>query len=283
MRGIRIVTPMVFACAMVQSSVLAAQQWRTLDASRQLRDTGAHEVRVRYGAGRLQLRPTSDPVLYSMSLRYDEDNGRPIHEYDTLRHRLTVGLTNQSFRLARHSRESMKSDLRLDLSPKVPVDLELDVGAAQADIDLGGLAVRDARIRIGASSSGLDFSAPNKAHLRSLDIDVGAASFLGRNLGNANASEMQIRSGVGSVTLDFSGEWTEDMSLDADVALGRLEIRVPSNVGVRVDLHRVLASFDRHGLVKRGNAYYSENWETARHKLRIRAATTFGAVEVRQR
>jgi hypothetical protein len=282
MHGRRITTIALFA-TVVQTSSGAAQQWRTLDASRQLRDTGAHQVRVQYGAGRLEVRPSADPVLYSMSLRYDEENGRPVHEYDPNRRRLTVGLTDQSFRFARHSRESMKSDLRLALSPQVPVDLDLNVGAAKADMDLGGLSVRDARIRIGASSSVLDFSAPNKTELRSLDVDVGAASFTAHNLGNANTTEMQVRSGVGSVTLDFGGEWRNDMSLDADVALGKLEIRVPSDVGVRVDVHRVLASFDRHGLVKRGNAYYSENWETARHKLRVRAATTFGAIEVRQR
>jgi len=279
---VRRIVPVVLACAIAPVSTGTAQHWRTLDASRQLRDSGVHEVIVQYGAGRLQIVPSTEPVLYSMSLRYDEDNGRPVYDYDANRRRLTVGLTDQSFTLVRHGRESMGSDLRLALSPSVPMDLELDVGAAHAQMDLGGLAVRDARIRIGASSSVLDFSAPNKAHLRSLDIDVGATSFLARNLGNARASEMWVRSGVGSVTLDFGGEWTEDLSLDADVALGKLEIRVPSNVGVRVTTHRVLASFDHRGLVKRGGAYYSENWDRALHKLRVRAATTFGAIEVRQ-
>jgi hypothetical protein len=273
---------MVLAFATAPLSTGAAQHWRTLDASRQLRDSGVHHVLVRYGAGRLQLMPTTEPVLYSMSLRYDEDNGRPIYDYDANRRRLTVGLTDQSFKFVRHGRESMGSDLRLALSPSVPMDLELDVGAAHAQMDLGGLAVRDARIRIGASSSVLDFSAPNKGTLQTLDIDVGAASFFARNLGNAHASEMQVRSGVGSVTLDFGGEWTEDLSLDADVALGKLEIRIPSTVGVRVTAHRVLASFDHHGLIKRGGAYYSENWDRAPHKLRVRAATTFGAIEIRQ-
>jgi hypothetical protein len=274
--------PILLVCAGAPLSTGSGQHWRTLDASRQLRDSGTHEVRVRYGAGRLQLVAAIEPVLYSMSLRYDEDNGRPVYEYDAARRRLTLGLTDQSFKFVHHGREPMNSDLRLALSPSVPIDLELDVGAAHAQMDFGGLAVRDARIRIGASASVLDFSAPNKTRLRSLDIDVGAASFLARNLGNANASEMQIRSGVGSVTLDFSGEWSEDLTLDADVALGKLEIRVPSSVGVRVDVHRVLASFDHRGLVKRGGAYYSDNWDRAPHKLRVRAATTFGAIEVRQ-
>ena len=278
MRGIRIATAVLIGSA----TSLGAQDWRILDASRQLRDSGAHDVRVRYGAGRLQVRPSTDRVLYSMWLRYDENNGRPLNEYDAERRRLTVGLTDQSFRFAHNTRES-SSDLSLALSPSVPMNLEVDVGAARADLDLGGLAVRDARIRIGASASVLDFSAPNSERLRALDIDVGAASFLARNLGNANTTDMRVRSGVGSVTLDFGGTWREDLTLDADIAVGKLEIRVPSDVGVRVDVRRVLAAFDHPGLTKRGGSYYSENWETARYKLRVHAATTFGAIDVRQR
>src|SRR4029453_11237226 len=96
------VVPMVLAFATAPLSTGAAQHWRTLDASRQLRDSGVHHVLVRYGAGRLQLMPSTEPVLYSMSLRYDEDNGRPIYDYDANRRRLTVGLTDQSFNFLRH-------------------------------------------------------------------------------------------------------------------------------------------------------------------------------------
>lgn len=48
------------------ASAAGAQTWRTLDVSRQLRDSSEHHVRVRYAAGRFSLRPTSDPVLFSM-------------------------------------------------------------------------------------------------------------------------------------------------------------------------------------------------------------------------
>jgi hypothetical protein len=38
----------------------------------------------------------------------------------------------------------------------------------------------------------------------------------------------------------------------------------------------VLASLDTRGLVKREDAYYSTNWETARYHLRLDVSTVVG-------
>jgi hypothetical protein len=49
---------------------------------------------------------------------------------------------------------------------------------------------------------------------------------------------------------------------------------------VRLEIQRIAAGFDHEGMVKRGDAWYSRNWDTARRKLRIRAETVFGALEL---
>ncbi|HEX4469879.1 MAG TPA: hypothetical protein VH080_10100, partial [Gemmatimonadaceae bacterium] len=51
---------------------LPAQTWRTVESTRGLRDSVQHSVRVRYGAGRIDVGSTNAPVLYTMTLRYDE-------------------------------------------------------------------------------------------------------------------------------------------------------------------------------------------------------------------
>jgi len=163
------------------------------------------------------------------------------------------------------------------------VGLDVELGAGTSDIDLGGLAVRDLRLRTGASASRLTFSSPNAARLRSIDLDAGAASVEATRLGNANTGDVRVRSGVGSVTLDFGGTWSQDMAVDADIALGKITMRVPADVGVRVETQRVLASFTHDGLYRRGGAYYSDNWDSARYRLRIHVQTVFGAIEVDRR
>jgi len=60
-------------------------------------------------------------------------------------------------------------------------------------------------------------------------------------------------------------------------------VRVPSDVGVRIELEKLLASFDHTGLVEHDGAYFSENWGSAPYKLRIKAETTLGKFELDRR
>jgi hypothetical protein len=215
-----------------------------------------------------------------MTLRYDETSTTPLHRYDADEHALTLGVEGERMRFSRNVDEKTKGEMRLSLSRTVPLDLSLDLGATKGTLDLGGLNLLALRLGSGASDMQLDFSSPNKSRMRSFDVDVGAASFEAHNLANANAPAINVHSGVGSVELDFGGEWSHDMSVNASLALGKLTLHVPRDVGVRVEVEKFLASFDQQGLKKRGDAYYSDNWDSARYHLQVRAQTTFGGIEI---
>jgi hypothetical protein len=156
----------------------------------------------------------------------------------------------------------------------------MELGATKAMLDLGGLELQRVKLESGASETVLDFSSPNATRMDVLDVDVGAATFEARNLGNANAAAIRVHGGVGSVDLDFGGQWTQDANVDVDLALGKLTLHLPRDVGVRVEVDKFLASFDQQGLQKRGDAYYSDNWDRAAHRIRLRASTTFGGIEL---
>lgn len=266
--------------ALVAAAPAGAQTWRTMEVSRQLRDSAEQRVRVQYGAGRFDLRPTTTPVLYAMQLRYDEDNGEPVHRYDADRHALDIGVSHQSLHLGRHISARNGGDMRLALSRAVPLDLDVELGAADATLELGGLALRNVRLESGATDATVRFSTPNPAPLRLLSIEVGAGSFTAENLANANTGEIRVQGGVGGVDLDFGGTWTQNVDLDVDVALGKVAVHVPSDVGVRVVVDRFLASFDHEGLSRRGDAWVSDNFDRAAHKLRVRISTAFGGIRV---
>jgi hypothetical protein len=251
-----------------------------VESARQLRDSGEHHVRVRYGAGRIDIAATSSPVLYAMTLRYDESSATPLHSYDPVARVLTVGVEGQSDRFSRNVGEKSKGEMRLSLSRSVPLDLSLALGATKATLDLGGLDLTALQFESGASETVVDFSSPNQGRMRTLDVDVGAASFEARNLANANVAKVRVHGGVGGVELDFGGQWQQDMDVNVDLALGKLTLHVPRDVGVRVEIEKFLASFDEQGLEKRGGAYYSDNWDRAKYHLRLRAQTTFGGIEL---
>jgi hypothetical protein len=62
----------------------------------------------------------------------------------------------------------------------------------------------------------------------------------------------------------------------------RCSSRAPNTVSARMRSLRVAAGFDHEGMVKRDDAWYSTNWDAATRKLRIRAETVFGALELQR-
>jgi hypothetical protein len=281
------VTARVWLALALCAPVVAAQaqddsRWRTLDVSRQLRDSAPQRIKVQYGAGRVDVRGTDAPVLYGMRLRYDERRAKPLYHYDQEQRSATLGLESRSTASRVSTGSGDRGELRLVVPRVVPLDLHLEFGGAEAMLELGGLSLQSVRLECGATDATLGFASPNRAHMRDLEVAVGAASFTALHLGNANADQIQVRSGMGSVDLDFSGTWQRDLTVVTRVGIGKTTLRIPDDVGVRLEVQRVAAGFDHEGLVKRDDAWYSRNWDTAKHKLRIRAASLFGALEVRR-
>ncbi|HEX3159461.1 MAG TPA: hypothetical protein VHQ45_13150 [Gemmatimonadaceae bacterium] len=259
------------------ASAGGAQDLRTVEFSRQLRDTLPLQVRVGYAAGKLALRSAEQALLYDVEFTYDPRRTAPTYTWDAEPRVLRLGVRKES----NSGGEDRKfGDLRLQLARGVPADLQLELGAAHADLDFSGLHVSRLRLAAGASDATLHWDVPNAVPMTQLDLDAGAAQITASGLANARAPSMRVQVGVGSVELDFGGEWTNDVELDLQLTLGRVLVRVPRDVGVRMAVDRYLASMDRGGLVKRGDAYYSTNWDTAAHKLDIRGRTAFGRFEL---
>lgn len=255
--------------------------WRTVDIARQLHDSLPQRIRVQYGAGRVDVRSAGNAVLYDMHLRYDERRGAPVHRYDESSHSAVLGLESREG-AQRFSDRDDSGELRLALPTSVPLDLDLQLGGTESRLDLGGIMLQSLRLECGATDASLTFSQPNRARMSDLTIDVGAANLLAVHLANANADQIRVHGGVGVADLDFSGAWTRDLSVDAKVAIGKLILRVPPDVGVRLDVQRIIAGFEHDGMVKRDDAWYSTNYDTAPHKLRVHAETFFGQIELQR-
>ena len=260
----------------------SAGPWRSVEVSRQLRDTLPQRIRVRYGAGKVDVRGSTAPLLYSMRLRYDESRSSPLHRYDAEQRSAVLGLESRRTGIRTANERNETGELMLALPRSVPIDLSFELGGTQSTLELGGLSLQSLRLECGATDATLMFTTPNRTRLREMEIDVGAADFFAQHLANANAETVRLRGGVGVVDLEFGGTWTQDMNVSARLAIGQLILRVPADVGVRLEVQRVAAGFDHPGLIKRDDAWYSDNWETAPHKLHVRAETFFGKIDVRR-
>lgn len=251
-----------------------AQDWRTLNSSRQAAGEDMLRVAVEYGAGTLSIGSGQPGMLYHAKVHYDAASFRPIVTYADSRLRLGVeGGTGRG-------RNVRAGELDLKLSPSVPVELELKFGAAEANLELGGLRVRRLDVQTGASRTVLSVPEPNLETCRSAQIQVGAARFEATGLGNLNAERLSVQGGVGEVTLDFTGAWASSMNANIEMGLGSLTLRMPRGLGVRITREGMLASFDSEGLTKRGNSYYSADWDAAGENLSLDIKAALGSIRV---
>lgn len=251
-----------------------AQDWRTVTSLRQLKNEQSLDVNVEYGAGKLFIAPGEGNTLYKATLRYDADHFKPVTSYSE--GRLRVGIEGGSVK----SHNVKAGRLDLALNTHVPVKLDLRFGAGTANIELGGVRLREAHIATGASESRIKVSKLNPEKCSTLKMEVGAADFEASGLGNLNCRNVDLDGGVGDVTLDFNGAWRGNTEVTVDMGLGSLTLRLPRGLGVFIKKHGFLASFDSEGLVKRGGNYYSENYENAGNKISINIDAAFGSIRV---
>ncbi|HVT37794.1 MAG TPA: LiaF domain-containing protein [Gemmatimonadaceae bacterium] len=262
----------------LSASGALAQTWRTVDASRQLRDTTAISVRLEYAAGTLELRPTTGGSLYQMNVRYDAERSEPISRYDASARSLTLGVRSHGLHL--RSGSTQAGSMHAELSNKVPMDLSLELGAVEADIQLGGLRLTDLTVKTGAADVAVRFDQPNPDRLRSMTLEVGAASLKLVRAGNSGVERVNANVGVGALDLDLGGELTRDVDVLGSLAMGGFTLHVPREIGVSVDASTFLADFDKSGLVKRGDLWYTPGYEEARRHVRVRVKAFLGGFTV---
>ncbi|UCC73280.1 MAG: hypothetical protein JSV86_01565 [Gemmatimonadota bacterium] len=263
----------------------AGQSWRTEAKARQYRGQEFLDVKITYAVGRFELRKGADHLLYRLDSRYDED------AFD-LRSNYLESEGRGSLRIEIDDNDDIDlrdlkdydyeaGNLTLDLTGAIPLALDLEMGAVEAQLDLGGLKLRRLSLQTGASDTRVSFSEPNREAAEFCTFKAGAASFRVDDLGNSGCRRMQVSGGIGRLTLDFSGDWDHDATGDINVGLGTVQIRVPAELGVRIEKSTFLMSFDAPGFEKQdGGVWLSRNWDTAEHHLTLSVSGVLGGVEV---
>lgn len=269
------------AGTMMLAAPAGAQSWRTVLAARQARPVDTLRVRLDYTVGALAFQAGADSLLYQARLRYDADRFQPLREYDAATGTLRLGVRGDDRTPLRVGSGREHGSLRVAVSPGQPIDLDLDLGATDAELDLTGLAVSRLAIGSGASEIRVRFDRPNPIAMSELEIDVGIASVEVRGLGHANAERVRVHGAIGSVDLDFAGTWSGTRTVQVAVTLGSATVRVPRGTAVRVRHARVLGTFDANGLEPDGDEWVSGDWTGASQRLIIDARTTFGALDLR--
>lgn len=208
-------------------------------------------VEIKMGAGLLEVGGGAEELL-DAEFAYNVASLRPEVDYQvsgtrgllTVRQPASPGvvMTNLTY----------EWDLRL--RDHVPMDLTVEFGFGDADLKLGALSLSTLDIRSGAGNVTVDLS--DSRSLRSLDLVMAA----------------------GGVTLDLTGDWQDD--LDANIArgVGNATVRLPNDVGVRVEAPRGLGTINASGLERDGDAYVNDAYGESDVTLQVRITGGIGDV-----
>jgi len=229
---------------------------RAVDVVRQpilveLPDTSRGPARlvVRFGAGRLDIMPGTRRALVTGEALYNNELFTPTVRSEAGKTILSAGDGHLELREFIDSWGKVKDHLNrweLELAP-VPTELELELGASSASLDLGGLPLRRLRLSQGAADLTLDFDRPNPVEMASLTYNSGASRGTLRGLANANTSRVEVYGGGGVFNLDFSGKLRRDLSVKVEAGAGEVTLSFPVESDVEVTTHTGLAVVDFRG------------------------------------
>ncbi|MFI5245112.1 MAG: hypothetical protein ACHQQR_07805, partial [Gemmatimonadales bacterium] len=165
----------------------------------------------------------------------------------------------------------------------VPMDLSLDLGAVEAELQLGGLRLTDLSLRSGAADVTVRFDRPNPERLRTMTLQVGAAQVKLFDVANSGASRINAEVGAGALTIDFGGALQRDVEVTATLAAGGLTLNVAPGDGVFVDERSLLGGFVKDGFVKRSDGWYSADYDSAARHVRVHLHAFVGGLTLTRR
>jgi hypothetical protein len=246
-----------------------------------LDDADAVLALVDFGAGSIDVHPGPSGSLLDATMTYDPEFVDVFLDY---RHRGDRGILElaSDFDEKRLTRK-IKNEWDVGLSSEVPMELELDIGAAEARIDLSGLSITRLELDVGAADCEVWWDKANGSTMTELAIDCGASSLLIEGLGYAGLEYLDFEGGLGSFELDFSGDWLASAEGHLEVGLGQLEITVPRSIGVRIEATESFGSVDVDRWFDEvdRDVYESENYADAKIKLLLEIELGMGSLDVR--
>jgi hypothetical protein len=126
------------------------------------------------------------------------------------------------------------SEWNLYFGDEVPIDLDFDLGAAKAELDLTDIPMRTLKVDLGASKAEMYFKNPNPVEMEVLSIEAGASEFVIGGLANARAKHITFDGGMGRFVLDFTGDLDlpRGGSADMDIGMASLEVVIPDDAPV---------------------------------------------------
>ncbi len=148
-----------------------------------------------------------------------------------------------------------------------PMALELKLAQGGGAIDLGGLWLTSAAVRLSQGGMGLTVSEPTSQPMERFSFagSMGGAGL--SRIGNASPAKIDVTHKMGGMDLDLRGDWRQDSVIDFAVDMSGAGLQLPDNTAIR-------------GLEDKGIAFV-ESSDGAAPTLTIAAQASNGEIGIR--
>jgi len=242
------------------------------------------DIQLMIGTGELSVSPGADGLLDG-TFRYNVAEWKPTFE------RSKVGDMSSILVQQGNNKDNIgligsgaRNEWDIRLTDSVPMRLTVGMGAGTSKLDLGGLRVSRLSVNGGAGDTTVTFNAPNPEALSTMEVNSGAGKIELGSAGNANFERLTVKGGAGEVALDLNGAWTRSASVDVIAGVGKVTVRVPREIGVKVKTGpSPVGKLVVEGLTSTGDGYTNDIYATAEIKLDVSLTTGVGEVTVTTR
>jgi hypothetical protein len=234
-------------------------------------------VDVLFGAGELEVEAGVSDQLLSAQFRYNVEQWEPQVTYTDGTLTIQQGDMKKDWGVPTGN---TRNEWELEFSPEIPLEMNFDIGAGSGQLDLTGLQITDLDLDLGAGDFEVRFEEPSEIRMNTLRLDTGASKVDVDGIGNVSPQDVTVNGGVGDLTLDFAGDWTNSADVEITAGIGSITLRLPDNVGVRVETEGGLTNVNSDGLRRSGDAYVNDAFGEAELELLILITTGIGTVDL---
>ncbi|HOP07759.1 MAG TPA: toast rack family protein [candidate division Zixibacteria bacterium] len=277
-------TAAILSTILICAGLTAARSIETVDRTIEAEGAKKLDITIDFAAGELTIDPEDMSEAAKLHLEYD--TRRVDYDIDYKLHGSTGSLYMETERLTKRDIDTEDNLWDLKLSKRYPIEMEMDIGACDAKMELGGLPLVELSLDVGAASGVIEFSDKNPERLRMFSVDAGAASVEINNIGNSGFEEFDFDGGAGSFELDFRGDNYEGLcEVTIDIGLGSCELTLPKGIPVQItsDDDGWFSSIDFHGddleEVDDG-VWESDDFENARTSIALDLDVGMGSIDI---
>jgi len=240
-------------------------------------------ARVSLDIGTLEVSGESAAKLYEIDLEYDKAGYAPEIDYNPGNDREgTLSLKLESLHRGGLRGERHSNRLRLNLTERIPINLQIRTGVGDARLALSKLQLNGLDLEAGVGGARLSVYEPNPVICDEIRLRNGVGSLDAVGLGNLNFRRLDFEGGVGGANLDFSGEWKQNAEVRIEVGIGGVTARIPRGVGVRLTAEKhFLSGFSLEGFRREsGEDYFSDNYDSAKVRISLVVKTGIGGFKI---